>query len=85
MVQMKDQDKTPGKELNDMETSNLRDKRFKTRVIKMLHERGRIDELRQSFSKETETTKKNQSETKNTVSDMKNTLEEINRLFDTAK
>ena len=36
MGQMKEQNKTPGKELNEMEISNLSDAEFKTLVIMML-------------------------------------------------
>ena len=36
MAQMKEQNKTPEKELNKMETSNLSDTEFKTLVMKML-------------------------------------------------
>ena len=35
---MKEQNKTPEKELNKMETNNLSDAEFKTLVIKMLNE-----------------------------------------------
>ena len=35
MAQMKEQDKTPEKELNQMEKSNLSDAEFKTLVIRM--------------------------------------------------
>ena len=38
MAQMKEQNKTPGKELNEMEMSNLSDAEFKTMVIRMLKE-----------------------------------------------
>ena len=38
MAQMKEQIKTPGKELNEMEISNLPDAEFKTLVIRMLKE-----------------------------------------------
>ena len=38
MVQMKEQIKTPEKELNKMEISNLSDAEFKTFVIRMLKE-----------------------------------------------
>ena len=38
MVQMKEQNKTPKKELNEMEISNLSDTQFKTLVIRMLQE-----------------------------------------------
>ena len=38
MAQMKEQNKTPEKELNKMEISNLSDAQFKTLVIRMLQE-----------------------------------------------
>ena len=38
MAQVKEQVKTPGKELNKMETSNLSDAELKTMVIRMLKE-----------------------------------------------
>ena len=38
MAQMKGQIKTPEKELNEMEISNLSDAEFKTLVIRMLKE-----------------------------------------------
>ena len=38
MPQMKEQIKTPEKELNEMEMSNLSDAQFKTLVIRMLKE-----------------------------------------------
>ena len=37
MAKMKEQIKTPGKELNEMEISNLSDAEFKTLVIRMLN------------------------------------------------
>ena len=38
MATMKEQNKTPGKELNEMEIRNLSDAEFKTLVIRMLRE-----------------------------------------------
>ena len=38
MVQMKEQNKTPEKELNKMEMSNLLDAEFKTLVVRVLNE-----------------------------------------------
>ena len=38
MAQMKEQIKTPEKELNEMEINNLPDAEFKTLVIRMLKE-----------------------------------------------
>ena len=49
---MKEQNKTPGKELNKMEISNLLDTEFKTLVIRMLNElRERVDELSETSIK----------------------------------
>ena len=41
MAQMKEQNKTPEKELNKMEISNLPDAEFKTLVIRMLKEHSK--------------------------------------------
>ena len=38
MAQMKEQNKIPEKELNEMETANLSDAEFKTLVIRMLRD-----------------------------------------------
>ena len=38
MAQMKEQNKTPEKELNKMEINNLSDAEFKTLVIRMLRQ-----------------------------------------------
>ena len=38
MAQMKEQNKAPGKELSEMEVSNLSDAEFQTLVIRMLRE-----------------------------------------------
>ena len=54
MAQMKEQNKTPEKELNAMEISNLSDAEFKTLVIRMLKE----------LSEALDSIKKIQSETK---------------------
>ena len=51
MLKMKEQNKTPGKELDKMKTSNLLDAEFKILVIRTLDElRGRINELSESFN-----------------------------------
>ena len=57
MAQMKKQIKTPEKELNKMEISNLSDAEFKTWVIKMLEE----------LSEDLNSIKEIQSETKDTL------------------
>ena len=65
MAQIEEQNKTPAKGLNKIQTSNLLDAEFKTLVISMLNElRGRADELRENFNgikKGHENMKKNQN------------------------
>ena len=50
---MKEQNKTPEKQVNKMQSSHLPDGEFKTLVIRMLNElKGRVNEISGSFSKE---------------------------------
>ena len=70
MAQMEEQIKTLGKELNEMEISNLSDVEFKTLVIKMLNELS--DDLR--------SINKIWSETKDTLIEIKNNLQGNNRM-----
>ena len=65
MAQMKDQIKTPEKELNKMEKSNLSNAEFKTLVIRMLKE----------LSEDLSSIKKTQSETKDTLTEIKDNLQ----------
>ena len=65
MAQMKEQIKTPEKELNKMEMSNLSDAEFKTLVIRMLKE----------LSEELSSIKKIHSETKDTLIEITNNLQ----------
>ena len=65
MTQMKEQNKTPGKELNEMEISNLSDAEFKTLVIRMLKE----------ITGYCNSTKKTQAEMKVTLSEIKKNLQ----------
>ena len=70
MEQIKEQNKTPEKELNKIETSNLLDEEFKTMIIRMLSE---FNENFNNIKKGIETIKKNQSEVKDTT-ETKNNL-----------
>ena len=65
IAQMKEQTKTPEKELNKMEISNLSDAEFKTLVIMMLKE----------LSEDLDSIKKIQSEMKDTLIEIKNNLQ----------
>ena len=52
MVQMKEQIKTPEKELNKMEVSNLPDAEFKTLVIRLLKELRTLTAYKRSSQKQ---------------------------------
>ena len=65
MAQMKEQIKTPEKELNKMELSNLSDAALKTLVIRML----------QKISENLNSIKNIQSEMKDILNDIKNNLQ----------
>ena len=55
IFQVREQDKTPEKELKKTEINNLPDKEFKQIVIRMLTDFGRrMDELSETFNKELE-------------------------------
>ena len=75
MAQMKEQIKTPEKELNKMEINNLLNEEFKTLFIRMLME----------FSEDLSSIKKTQSETKDTLIEIKNNLQGNNSKVDKAK
>ena len=75
VAQMKEQIKTPEKELHEMEISNLSDAEFKTLVIRMLKE----------LSEDLNSMKKIQSEMKDALIETKNNLQGNNSRMDEAK
>ena len=75
MAQKKEQIKTPEKELNEMEVSDLSDAEFKTLVIRMLKE----------LSEDHNSIKNIQSEMKDRLIEIKNNLQGINSRVDEAK
>ena len=75
MVQMKEQIKTPEKELKEMEISNLSDAMFKTLVIRM------FKELSEDFN----SIKKIQSEMKDSLIEIKKNLQGNNSRVDEAE
>ena len=74
-AQMKEQIRTPEKELNKMEINNLSDAEFKTLFIRMLKE----------LSEGLSSIKKIQSETKDTLTEIKNNLQANNSRVDEAE
>ena len=91
LYQMKEQDKTPEKQLNEVEIGNLPEKEFRIIIVKMIQDLGKrmeakIKKMQEIFSKDLEELKnkhleelKNkQTEISNTITEIKNTLEGIN-------
>ena len=68
MAQVKEQNKTPEKELNKMEITNLSDAEFKTLVIRMLRE----------LTENSNSIKKTQAGVKDKLSEIKKNLQGIN-------
>ena len=75
MAQRKEQIKTPEREQNEMEISNLLDAEFKTLGIRMLKE----------LSEDLNSIKQIQSETKDTLTEIKNNLQGKNSRVDEAE
>ena len=91
MYQMKEQDKTPEKQLNEVDTGNLPEKEFRIMIVKMIQDlrkrmEAKIEKMQEMFNKDLEELKnkhleklKNkQTEMNSTITEMKNTLEGIN-------
>ena len=83
MYQMKEQDKTPEKQLNEMEIGNLTGKELRIMIVKMIQDLGKRmevknEKMQEMFNKDLEELKKKQTEMNNTITEMKNTLEGIN-------
>ena len=65
MYQMKEQDKTPEKKLNEMELGNLPEKEFRIMIVKMIQNLGKrmepkIEKMQKMFNKDLEELKNKQ-------------------------
>ena len=86
MYQMKEQDKTPEKQLNDVEIGNFRIMIVKTIQDLRRRMQAKIKKMQEMFNKDLEELEKKQleelknkqTEMNNTITEMKNTLEGIN-------
>ena len=83
MYQMKEQDKTPEKQLNEVEMGNLPEKEFRIMIVKMIQNLGkrmeaRIEKIQEMINKDIKELKNKQTEMNNTITEMKITLEGIN-------
>ena len=82
LYQMKEQDKTPEKQLNEVEIGNLPEKEFRIMIVKMIQDLGKrmeanIEKMQEMFNKDLEELQNRQTEMNNTITEMKNTLEGI--------
>ena len=83
MHQMKEQEKTPEKQLNEVEIVNLPEKEFRIIIVRMIQDLGKRMEaknerMQEMFNKDLEELKKKQTEMNNIITEMENTLEGIN-------
>ena len=83
IYQMKEQDTTPEKQLNEVEIGNLPEKEFRIMIVKMIQDLGirmeaKIQKMQDMFNKDLEGLKNKQTEMNNTITEMKTTLEGIN-------
>ena len=83
MSHMKEQDKTPEKQLNEVQIGNLPEEEFRIMIVKMIQDlrkrmEAKIEKMQEMFHKHLEELKNKQTEMNNTISEMKNTLEGIN-------
>ena len=83
LYQMKEQDKTPEKQLNEVEIGNLPEKEFRIMIVKMIQNLGKrmeakIEKMQEMLNKDLEELKNKQTEVNNTITEMKTTLEGIN-------
>ena len=83
IYQMKEQDKTPEKRLNEVEIGNLPEKEFRIMIVKMIQDLGKtmeakIEKMQEMFNKDPEELKNKQTEMNNTITEMKTTVEGIN-------
>ena len=81
MSQMKEQDKTPEEQLNEVEIENLSEKYFRVTLVRMIQDFGKkidakIDEWEETLNRKREHLKIKQAEIQNTITKIKNSLEE---------
>ena len=82
MYQMKEQDKSPVKQLNEVEIGNLPEKEFRIMIVKMIQDlrkrmEAKIEKMQEIFNRDLEELKNKQTEMNNKITEMKTTLEGI--------
>ena len=79
---MKEKDKTPEKQLNEVDIGNLPEEEFRIMIVKMIQDLGKrmeakIEKMQEMFNKDLEELKNKQTEMNNKITEMKTTLEGI--------
>ena len=68
MSQMKGQDKTPEKQLNEVEIDNCPEKEFRIMIVKMIQDLGkRMGKMQEMLTKDLEELKNRQTEMNDTI------------------
>ena len=72
MYQMKEQDKTAEKQLNEVQIGNLPEKEFRVMIVKMIQDLGirmeaKMEKMQEMFNKDLEESKNKQTEMNNTI------------------
>ena len=79
MYQMKQQDETPEKQLNEMEIGNHPEKEFRIMIVKMIQNLGkRMEKTKETFNKDLEERQSKQRVMNNTIQKW---AEDLNRHF----
>ena len=83
ITQIREKEKTPEKQLSDLEILSLQEKDFRLLMLKMMQDIGnkleaKMDNLQETLSKEVQDIKLKQEEMQNTMSEIRNSLEAAN-------
>ena len=79
MLQTKEQGKNLQYQINEDETGNLPEKKFRVMLVKMIQNLGNgMEKIQETFNKDLEELKSKQAVMNNPITKIKNTLEGIN-------
>ena len=75
MYQMEEQDKTPEKQLNEVEIGKVPGKEFRIMIVNLIQDLGKrmeakIEKMQEMFNKDLEEQKRNQTTMKNTINEI---------------
>ena len=80
MSQMKGQDKTPEKQLNEVEIGHLPEKEFRIMIVKMIQDSGKtMEKMQGMFTKDLEELNDKQTEMNSTLEGISGTITEAEK------